>query len=210
MRADRILVIKDGEIIENGSHDELIHAKGKYTDLWSKQLLVKPGESLSSPGSPKNSDATIVNDVQKQKGTATLATALRKTDHSEQDCSVASTNGPKAKKTKLKADTPEFVPIRLRTATQDQNSDSLGSGGQEETKSSSNGVHVMSERPGNVGGVEDSKGGRRYGRRNHTKSDPANYTNGSTDETQASGSGTNSSGEIQLSFTPYVQTVRPS
>ncbi|KFY50627.1 hypothetical protein V495_00151 [Pseudogymnoascus sp. VKM F-4514 (FW-929)] len=193
MRADRILVIKDGEIIENGSHDELIHAKGKYTDLWSKQLLVKPGESLSSPGSPKNSDATIVNDVQKQKGTTTLATALRKTDHSEQDCSVAPTNGPKAKKTKLKADTPEFVPIRLRTATQDQNSDSLAGGGQGETKASSNGVHVMSERPGNVGGVEDSKGGRRYGRRNHTKSDPANYTNGSTDEAQASGSGTNSS-----------------
>ncbi|KFX92077.1 hypothetical protein O988_07444 [Pseudogymnoascus sp. VKM F-3808] len=193
MRADRILVIKDGEIIENGSHDELIHAKGKYTDLWSKQLLVKPGESLSSPGSPKNSNATIVNDVQKQKGTTTLATALRKTDHSEQDCSVASTNGPKAKKTKLKADTPEFVPIRLRTATQDQNSDSFGNEGQEETKSSSNGVHVMSERPGNVGGIDDSNGGRRYGRRNHTKSDPANYTDGSTDETQASGSGTNSS-----------------
>ncbi|KFX94613.1 hypothetical protein V490_04292 [Pseudogymnoascus sp. VKM F-3557] len=193
MRADRILVIKDGEIIENGSHDELIHAKGKYTDLWSKQLLVKPGESLSSPGSPKNSDATIVNDVQKQKGTTTLATALRKTDHSEQDCSVAPTNGPKAKKTKLKADTPEFVPIRLRTATQDQNSDNLGNKDQEETKSSSNDVLVMSKRPGNVGAIDDSKGGRRYGRRNHTKSDPANYTNGSTDEAQASGSGTNSS-----------------
>jgi ABC-type multidrug transport system fused ATPase/permease subunit len=75
IRADRILVIKDGEIIENGSHDELIHAKGNYTDLWSKQLLVKLGESSLSPRRPKNSDATIVNDVRKQKGTTTLATA---------------------------------------------------------------------------------------------------------------------------------------
>ncbi|OBT67108.1 hypothetical protein VE03_04531 [Pseudogymnoascus sp. 23342-1-I1] len=235
MRADRILVIKDGEIIENGSHDELIHAKGKYTDLWSKQLLVKPGESLSSPGSPKSSDATIVNDVQKQKGTTTLAAALLKTDHSEQDCSVASTDGPKVKKTKLKPDTPEFVPIRLRTATQDEDEKSeskstFGSGNlqtsqaQDESKVL-NGFHgtaeanALSERPGNVSGVEDTKGGRsgakrplsRYGRRNLTKSDPANYVNSSsneTNETEASRSEINSSGEIQLSFTPHLQALQ--
>lgn len=234
MRADRILVIKDGEIIENGSHDELIHAKGKYTDLWSKQLLVKPGESLSSPGSPKNSDATIVNDIQKQKGTTTLATALSTTDHSEQDCSVASANEPKMKKTKLKADTPEFVPVRLRTATQDQDQNSesngkFGSGGlqgtqtQDDSKASSNGFHgaaetnAQPERSGNVCGIDDSNGRSsakqplsRYGRRIHTKSDPAAYANGSTNETEASGSGINSYGEIQLSFPPHVQIVRPS
>ncbi|KFZ18554.1 hypothetical protein V501_01151 [Pseudogymnoascus sp. VKM F-4519 (FW-2642)] len=218
MRADRILVIKDGEIIENGSHDELIHAKGKYTDLWSKQLLVKPGESLSSPGSPKNSDATIVNDVQKQKGTTTLAAALKKTDHSEKDCSVASTDGSKVQKTKLKADSPEFVPIRLRTATQEQNqsSESKGSFGsgslhgtqiQGESKVFSNGFHETAETNDDSKGVRSSSKRplSRYGRRNHTKSDPANYVNGSSNETEAPGSGINSSGEIQLSFTPYVQ-----
>ncbi|KFY12165.1 hypothetical protein V492_04048 [Pseudogymnoascus sp. VKM F-4246] len=216
MRADRILVIKDGEIIENGSHDDLIHANGKYTDLWSKQLLVKPGESLSSPGSPKNSDATIVNDVQKQKGTTTLAKALRKTDHSEQECSVASADGPKVKKTKLKPDTPEFVPIRLRTATQDQSPESngtFGSGILQKTQDQngsqvySNGIsgaaetNGLSERSGNVGGIDDSRGEKsnakrplsRYERRNHTKSDPASYTNGSSNGTETSGSGINSS-----------------
>jgi len=41
MRADKILVVMDGEIIEQGSHLELIRAKGKYYDLWSKQVMAK-------------------------------------------------------------------------------------------------------------------------------------------------------------------------
>lgn len=36
--ADLILVINDGQIIEQGTHDELIKQKGKYVALWSKQL----------------------------------------------------------------------------------------------------------------------------------------------------------------------------
>lgn len=234
MRADRILVIKDGEIIENGSHDELIHAQGKYTDLWSKQLLVKPEETLSSPGSPKNSDATIVNDVQKQKGTTTLAAALRKTDHSKQDCLITSADRREANKTTLKADTPEFIPIHLRTTTQDhdKNSEANGTFGNghlqdteahDQSKVFSNGFHgtadnnALSERPGNVSGRDNSREGgldvkqplSQYGRRNHSKSDPASYANGSSNEIEASGSGINSSGEIKLSFTPNVQIVRP-
>jgi ABC-type multidrug transport system fused ATPase/permease subunit len=43
MHADRILVIRDGEIIEEGSHRELICERGKYHDLWLKQALVKTG-----------------------------------------------------------------------------------------------------------------------------------------------------------------------
>lgn len=229
MRADRILVIKDGEIIENGTHDELIHAQGKYTDLWSKQLLVKPGESLSSPGSPKNSDATIVNDVQKQKGTITLAAALRKTDHSEQDCLITSADRKKADKTNLKADTPEFIPIHLRTTTQDQDQNSKANGtfgnghlqdteAQGESKVFSNGFHgiadnnALSERPGNVSGRDDSREGSgvkqplsQYGRRNHTKSHPSSYSNSSSNEIEASGSGTNSSGKINYHLPPMYR-----
>lgn len=39
MRADRILVIKDGQIVEDGLHGELICKKGKYYDMWSKQIF---------------------------------------------------------------------------------------------------------------------------------------------------------------------------
>jgi ATP-binding cassette subfamily B protein len=38
-KADRILVIKDGEIEEMGSHRELIKARGHYYNLYTKQLL---------------------------------------------------------------------------------------------------------------------------------------------------------------------------
>ena len=33
-RADQIVVLKDGEMIEKGSHDELIRQKGFYSDLY--------------------------------------------------------------------------------------------------------------------------------------------------------------------------------
>lgn len=39
--ADRIIVLKDGEIIQEGSHDELINTPGYYNELYAKQLLEK-------------------------------------------------------------------------------------------------------------------------------------------------------------------------
>ena len=37
--ADQIVVLKDGEIIERGTHDELLERGGYYADLYQKQLL---------------------------------------------------------------------------------------------------------------------------------------------------------------------------
>ena len=37
--ADQIVVLKDGEIIEHGTHDELLERRGYYADLYQKQLL---------------------------------------------------------------------------------------------------------------------------------------------------------------------------
>jgi len=37
--ADCILVMKDGRIIEKGSHDELVNAGGFYADLWGSQFM---------------------------------------------------------------------------------------------------------------------------------------------------------------------------
>ena len=39
-RADRILVIKDGELIEQGNHDELLNNRGFYHDLYSNQFKI--------------------------------------------------------------------------------------------------------------------------------------------------------------------------
>jgi ATP-binding cassette subfamily B protein len=38
MAADKILVVKDGAIIEEGNHEELLLKNGVYTDLHSKQF----------------------------------------------------------------------------------------------------------------------------------------------------------------------------
>jgi ATP-binding cassette subfamily B protein len=39
-RADRILVIKDGGLIEQGNHDKLLRKRGFYYGLYSKQMKI--------------------------------------------------------------------------------------------------------------------------------------------------------------------------
>jgi ATP-binding cassette subfamily B protein len=38
--ADRILVLRDGDIVEQGSHDELLALNGFYSELYHSQLLL--------------------------------------------------------------------------------------------------------------------------------------------------------------------------
>ncbi|WP_332066093.1 ABCB family ABC transporter ATP-binding protein/permease [Bartonella sp. CB189] len=38
INADEILVLKNGRIIENGTHDDLLYKKGLYASMWNKQL----------------------------------------------------------------------------------------------------------------------------------------------------------------------------
>ncbi|KAH8676063.1 hypothetical protein BX600DRAFT_194705 [Xylariales sp. PMI_506] len=49
MNADIIFVVADGQIVEQGSHEELLERKGKYSELWSKQIFVKPKEAKEPP-----------------------------------------------------------------------------------------------------------------------------------------------------------------
>ncbi|RYC62414.1 hypothetical protein CHU98_g3795 [Xylaria longipes] len=44
MNADIIFVVANGQVVEQGSHEELIAKNGKYAELWSKQIFVKPKE----------------------------------------------------------------------------------------------------------------------------------------------------------------------
>jgi hypothetical protein len=83
MKADHILVVMNGEIVEGGSHDELVHKKGKYHDLWSKQILVKPAVDRSRSQSPKKRDTHIINDLTPNRQKVELAKALKNTPHDE-------------------------------------------------------------------------------------------------------------------------------
>jgi len=40
--ADRIVVLEDGKIVEEGHHDDLLHAGGLYSDLYRTQLAAEP------------------------------------------------------------------------------------------------------------------------------------------------------------------------
>jgi len=83
MKADRILVVMNGEIIEEGSHDDLIHSRGKYHDLWSKQVFVKPATDRSRSQSPKKRGANIINDLTPNRSKTELAKVLKTTAHQE-------------------------------------------------------------------------------------------------------------------------------
>lgn len=50
--ADRILVIEDGRLVEQGRHDELLARAGRYRALWDAQLAVKAWR-------PRTADADV-------------------------------------------------------------------------------------------------------------------------------------------------------
>ena len=45
--ADRILVMKDGRVVESGTHAELMAARGHYYSLYTKQFELEAVKSLS-------------------------------------------------------------------------------------------------------------------------------------------------------------------
>lgn len=51
MHADQILFIQDGEIVERGTHDELLALGGRYKEL--HDLQVRPGEDIGKAEQPK-------------------------------------------------------------------------------------------------------------------------------------------------------------
>ena len=50
-KADVILVVKDGHIVEQGKHEELLRRKGYYHDLYSKQFAQENAARILGEGS---------------------------------------------------------------------------------------------------------------------------------------------------------------
>jgi ATP-binding cassette, subfamily B (MDR/TAP), member 6 len=45
IHADEILVLKEGEIVERGRHDDLLNFSGVYADMWQQQLKNEDAEA---------------------------------------------------------------------------------------------------------------------------------------------------------------------
>jgi ABC-type multidrug transport system fused ATPase/permease subunit len=64
-RADQILVVEGGQIIERGTHESLYAASGRYYDLYTKQhgletnLFLAPGEGGSEPEDTNSAQAAV-------------------------------------------------------------------------------------------------------------------------------------------------------
>jgi hypothetical protein len=89
MRADCILVVMNGEIVEQGSHYDLIHNNGKYHDLWSKQIFVVPDTPRARSKTPRKRDVDLINDLTPGRRTVELAKALTTTEHQETEAACS-------------------------------------------------------------------------------------------------------------------------
>jgi ABC-type multidrug transport system fused ATPase/permease subunit len=78
-RADKILVMEDGQIIERGSHEELLAAGGRYWDLYTRQygmeqnLFLAPGEGKAALAEELNSG----NGLKDESSESALTNAIR-------------------------------------------------------------------------------------------------------------------------------------
>ncbi|RBQ67034.1 hypothetical protein FVER14953_08945 [Fusarium verticillioides] len=120
MNADRIIVVENGEILEQGNHDELIVAGGRYADLWSKQVFVRTKEEDADASAGQ---AGFVNDLSSEQTRTELSKVNKPTTAnneqpkssearaSEEDASVAQDR--KQEGTRLNPVAATFTPRRL-------------------------------------------------------------------------------------------------
>ncbi|KAM0463456.1 hypothetical protein ACHAO4_000170 [Trichoderma viride] len=71
MNADRIVVLENGEIIEQGCHSDLIAADGRYAYLWSKQAFWKPQDEANVADDLEDANTTASDSCSERTTTET-------------------------------------------------------------------------------------------------------------------------------------------
>ena len=85
-RADQILVVEAGKVIERGTHESLYAAGGRYYDLYTKQhgietnLFLAPGEGDVTPEEPAAAFREPSADNQNESGLSDTIRLIRNQD----------------------------------------------------------------------------------------------------------------------------------
>lgn len=126
MNADRIVVVEQGQLIEQGNHGELVAKNGRYADLWSKQVFLKPREK-SNVASPIDERADLADDSSSAQTVADAYKGGTTDSDSEVFCADSERAQTPRQQTqevsKLNPVAPEFTPRGLtgrRTGTDAQ------------------------------------------------------------------------------------------
>ncbi|TDZ21857.1 Heavy metal tolerance protein [Colletotrichum orbiculare MAFF 240422] len=106
MNADRIVVVEDGQVVEQGNHTDLVTANGRYADLWSKQTFLKPKDDESTDDKKSDHGDTQVDDT----STTEPNERSQKTSTPAETGDQSQTPGHKKEGSKLNPVAPAFTP----------------------------------------------------------------------------------------------------
>ncbi|KAL0764174.1 hypothetical protein CaCOL14_013227 [Colletotrichum acutatum] len=113
MNADRIVVIEDGEVVEQGNHADLVTAKGRYADLWSKQTFLKPKDDDSATrkkSTASDTDDSTLDGTSETDASASEDTQTTPTQASKGNEAVQTPGNHKKEGSRLNPVAPEFTP----------------------------------------------------------------------------------------------------
>ncbi|EXF73154.1 ABC transporter [Colletotrichum fioriniae PJ7] len=113
MNADRIVVIEDGEVVEQGNHADLVTAKGRYADLWSKQTFLKPKDddsATSKKSTASDTDDSTLDGSSETDASASEDTQTTPTQASKGNEAVQTPGNHKKEGSRLNPVAPEFTP----------------------------------------------------------------------------------------------------